>query len=146
MNLEEARSILIDHSRSHRNGHFPELPTHFAKITNPICGDLVELKIQAVDGVVFEAGFKSAGCAISMASTSLLCQEMKGKALTELAELAQMFEGTLLASQNLPWPQRLKNFDCFEHLRVNPARKACALLSWIALKSALKSNQAEGKQ
>ncbi len=156
MNQDEARSILINHSRSSRNGIFPAEATFSAKITdpllkelpdanrtaqgtNPICGDFVELKIHS-DGVrLHDIGYKAVACSICSASSSLLCQEIKGLEISEVQKLSEDFESILLANLEKPWPATLANFLCFEHLRVNPARKACALLPWVTLKSALKT-------
>ena len=139
MNQEQARSILLTHSKSERNGVFPAVVSFSSKITNPICGDHVELQIQTEGERIIELGFKARACAICSASSSLLSEKAKGLKISELLELSHHFETILLASLETPWPATLQNFSCFEHLRVNPARKACALLPWVAFRSALKS-------
>lgn len=141
MNQETARTILLEHSRSPKNGSFPVEVTFTSKLTNPLCGDFVELRIFSDEEKILDVGFKAVACAICSASSSLLCQELKGMTLTESLELFNSFESILLAPSSRAWPKNLENFLCFEHLRINPARKACALLPWVALKSALKPNR-----
>lgn len=136
MNQEEARKILIEHSRAVKNGSFPESFTHDSKITNPICGDHVELKIACDQNQIKKIGFKAVACAICTASTSLLCKEVEGLTTDKAMELARTFEASVLEPQASAWPEELLALQCFEHLRVNPSRKACALLPWVALKKA----------
>jgi nitrogen fixation NifU-like protein len=139
MNQDQARELLLTHSRSDKNGKFPEHTTHEAKLTNPLCGDHVQLKVFLVDDKIQDIGFKAVACAICSASSSLLIQELKGKTLAESLKLQQEFESGLMASHELPWPMSLQSFSCFEHLRVTPSRKVCALLPWVAFKSAFRS-------
>lgn len=139
MNLEVAREVLLQHSKSTRNGQFPEAFTHSGKMTNPICGDHVELKFNIVDNHVVQVGYAAKACAICSASASLLCQEVQGKSYAATLALAQEFENELLLGPEKEWPRNLQGLHSFEHLKINPSRKACALLPWIALRSALKS-------
>ena len=138
MDLEKAREILMKHSRVPTNGLFPPIFTHEYKITNPLCGDQVELKINLSQDTINEIGFLAKACAICSASTSMMCEEVKGKNLEHAQKLSLDFEESVIAQQENPWPQGLENLKSFEHLRVNPTRKACALLPWIALRSLLK--------
>lgn len=138
MNLEAARAELIEHSQSKRNGQFPVNFTHTGKLTNPICGDHVELKFQAKDRQILEAGFSAQACAICSASASLLCQSVQGLSVESSLAMAEKFEEALLTPAEADWPAALSSLSSFQHLRVNPSRRGCALLPWIALRSALK--------
>lgn len=137
MNQDVARNILLNHSRSTKNGVFPETVTHASKITNPFCGDHIELRLFLRGEIIHDLGFKSVACAICSASASLLCQEVKGQALRSVLDSCQLFE-TAVSERETPWPPSLSNLQCFEHLKINHSRKVCALLPWVALKSALK--------
>lgn len=137
MDLEKARSELLRHSKSKANGVFPIQSNFAAKLTNPICGDFVEFRIYLRDQYIEEAGHKAVACAICSASTSLLCEQLKGQSLKTILEWGKSFESAVTDSEKRPWPELLSPFLCFEHLRVNPARRMCALLPWIALKSAI---------
>lgn len=138
MNLEAARSTLMDHSRSSRNGIFPEVVNFEAKMTNPVCGDHVEIRIHSENAVVRDSGFKAAACAICTASASLVTHHLKGLSHSEILNLGTLFEDSIIEPEQNPWPESLANFRSFEHLRVNPSRRMCALLPWVAIKKALK--------
>lgn len=142
MNQELARTHLIMHSRTDKNGVFPTSFNLEAKKTNPICGDHVELRLHTDNQKIQEIGHKAQACAICSASASILCEELKGKAIGEVQHLAEIFERAVMDTGHHPWPAELVAFNCFEHLRVNPSRKMCALLPWLVLKSALKKGHA----
>lgn len=138
MDLEKAREILLFHSRSKKNGHFPVEFTHENQMTNPLCGDHVEIKITINQKSIVDIGFNAKACAICSASTSLMCETVKGHSLDRAQFLSKEFENHILASLDQTWPEYLKPLESFEHLKVNHARRACALLPWVALKSAVK--------
>jgi nitrogen fixation NifU-like protein len=138
LNLDEARRVLTEHSRSKRNGVFPQLPTHQHQLTNPICGDHVQLQLEIKSGHIEVAGFRAKGCAICTASSSMLCDEVKGKSASVAVDLSNLFEKAVTSSVDEAWPSSLQSLSSFMHLRVNPSRRTCALLPWIALRSALK--------
>lgn len=73
------REVILDHARSPRN--FGKLPgvTHLAQGINPLCGDKLQVYLQIDDeGVIEGAGFEGSGCAISVASASLLTETVAG--------------------------------------------------------------------
>lgn len=135
MNLEIAREILTAHAKSRKNGIFPSGADQIAKLTNPICGDHVEIRFRIEEGLVKEAGHIAKACAICCASASLLCEWLRDRSFAQIISCSEDFERTLGESE--PWPGNLEDFSCFVHLRTNPARRACALLPWIAMRSAL---------
>jgi nitrogen fixation NifU-like protein len=142
MDLEISRKVLLEHSRSKRNGQFPKDFTHEKKLTNPICGDHVHIQIQVKDMSICEIGYSAKACAICSASTSLMCEEVKDKNLDRVLGLSQDFESSILmvagAAGQEAWPSHLESLRSFEHLRVNPTRRGCALLPWVILRSIVK--------
>jgi nitrogen fixation NifU-like protein len=137
MDLESAREILLRHSKSKTNGVFPIQANRSAKMTNPICGDHVEFQIYFENDILVEIGHKAKACAICSASASLLSELLKGSTSSEVFQKAEMFEVEILSADEKPWPEALRPLICFEHLRINPSRRMCALLPWVAIKSAL---------
>lgn len=137
MNLTEAREILTQHSKSKKNGLFPPHYTHEHQLTNPICGDHVQLRFEVGEGMIRAAGFKAKACAICTASSSLLCEEVQGKRAEVAVDLSHSFERAVVAKAEDAWPEILSSLSSFNHLRVNPSRRTCALLPWIALRTAL---------
>src|SRR3989344_4343961 len=101
---------ILDHYHNPRNyGNLPHA-THHAEALNPTCGDSLALDLNIEDGIIKEVGFTGKGCAISLASASLLFEEAKGKETVKMQGLA-----------------------------LSPVRMKCALLSLETLKKALKS-------
>lgn len=110
--------LIIDHWRHPRNkGTLPDPDADVTEANVP-CGDVVRLQLKVRDGVVEDVRFDGRGCAISMASASLLTEMLKGKSLEEVEKLRQ--EVLLEALGGVIKP------------RLN-----CALLSYRALRKAL---------
>jgi nitrogen fixation NifU-like protein len=137
MNLEVAREILLKHSRSSANGAFPSTFHFAAQMTNPLCGDHVEIRLRAEEQQILELGHKASACAIGSASASLVAEKLKGYTLDDVQNLTDLFINSISEAPDQPWPEALDDFRCFEHLRSNPSRRMCAALPWLVLKSAL---------
>ena len=138
MNQEEIRNKLLEHSRSPKNGNFPLYANRESKKTNPLCGDHVEIKLEVEKNFVKNIGFKAQACAICSASASVLSQEIVGKNVDAILAWTELFETTIADSKIAKWPSEIEFLQLFEHIKVTPSRKMCALLPWIVLKSALK--------
>ena len=141
MNTDQARTILLEHARSNRNGVFPARWDFKASLTNPLCGDHVELQIESHNQEISFIGHKARACAVCSASASLLCQETTGLTHAQALGLGDLLESTLLGPIDSAWPTDLQKLACFEHLKVNTARKMCALLPWLALRKALRPQE-----
>lgn len=137
MNKDLIRDHLLEHSRSVRNGCFPKESDLRAKITNPLCGDHVELRLCSDGDIIQDIGFKASGCAICSASASILVQVSKNQKVQVALEWISLFEKTLADSSPTSWPFEIRALSCFEHIRVTPSRRMCALLPWVVLRSAL---------
>lgn len=112
--------LILDHWRHPRNRGCLEAPDVDITEANPLCGDVVRLQLKLDGGKVSEVRFDGRGCAISMASASLLTEMVKGKGLDELEALR---EEDLLAAIGGVIKPRLK----------------CALLPFWALRKALET-------
>lgn len=132
MELEAARQVLLTHARD--QGRELTSFTHAARLTNPVCGDHVELRLQIESERVVECGHVASACAICTASASLLASTARGLATAEIAAWPEAFERAVVGGE---WPASLAPFACFEHLQVNPARRMCALLPFVVLRKAL---------
>ncbi len=138
MHVEEVRDFLLRHSRSKKNGVLPNHMTHEKKLLNPVCGDEVLIGLEVSRQEIVDVGFATKSCAICAASASILCGEIIGKKTDWVVDVSQDFEEQLLKTESQPWPSRLAFLQSFEHIRNNPARRACALLPWIAVRSIFK--------
>jgi nitrogen fixation NifU-like protein len=76
--------IVIDHFQNPRNvGELPEANAQ-AAVTNPVCGDVLQLMLRIDVGRIVEVRFKTFGCEAAIAASSLLTEMIKGKTLAEV--------------------------------------------------------------
>ncbi len=139
MSLRELyQEIIIDHGKTPRNfGKLPEA-NHQLEGHNPLCGDRLTLYLFEENGVIKAVKFEGSGCAISMASTSLMTESVIGKSLTEINRLAEQFHHLALTGD--AEQADLGKLAVFSGVAEFPMRVKCATLAWHTLKSAL-SNQ-----
>ena len=104
------REHILDHYRNPRNQGTLEDADVSCELDNPVCGDVVRLDVRLENGRVSEARFNGHGCVISMASASILTEEILGKTVEEL--------------------QALQDEDVFRMLGITlgPVRAKCGLL------------------
>ena len=114
------RDFILEHYRAPHNFGTLEHPDAIHEGYNPLCGDRITLMLAIDDaGTVSDVAFTGRGCAISQASASLLTDRVRGKPLSEVAQLGRA--------------------DVLEELgiEISPARLKCALLSLDTLQKAL---------
>lgn len=130
-------AVLVDHDRAPRN-HGP-LPgaTHAATIDNPLCGDVVTLRLIVDGGVVRDARFEGHGCALSRAAASMLTSRLIGLDLDDARALAAHFDAFVRSAPDAPVPDDLDDLAAFAGVRRVRARQGCATLPFRALTSAL---------
>jgi nitrogen fixation NifU-like protein len=133
------QEVILDHSRHPR--HFGALaaPTHTAEGHNPLCGDRVKIFLQVNDqDRIHDVSFQGRGCAISVASASLMTELLKGRTVAEAEELMGGFlslvKGDDAARLNEPDRDRLQ---VMAGVSAFPMRVKCATLAWHAMKAAL---------
>ncbi|HXQ31883.1 MAG TPA: SUF system NifU family Fe-S cluster assembly protein [Steroidobacteraceae bacterium] len=130
------RDVILDHNRHPRNVGRPAQPALSARGHNPLCGD--ELTVYAVlDGdVVRELRFEGSGCAISVASASLMTEALTGKTVPQANRLFGLVHD-LLTRADAPSPPELGKLAALSGVRGFPARVKCASLCWHTLQAAL---------
>ncbi|MBI80031.1 MAG: SUF system NifU family Fe-S cluster assembly protein [Pseudomonadota bacterium] len=138
--VELYKQVILDHNRSPRN--FREMSNADKTIEgiNPLCGDKIMLYINFDNNIVKQASFKGTGCAISIASSSLMTEEIIGKSKNECINLFNKIHIILTAdsSHNI----NLGKLNSLSGVREYPSRVKCASLAWHALKSALTTSDA----
>lgn len=113
------RDFILDHYRNPRNaGTLPDPDATFED-NNPLCGDKIRMDLRVEDGKVTDVKFAGRGCAISMASASLLTEQIKGMPIADIAKLGK---DDVLANVGI---------------NISAARLKCALLGIKVLKQAL---------
>jgi len=135
------RELILDHARSPR--HFGKLPdaTHSAEGINPLCGDKLRMYFRIDDDDrISDACFEGSGCAISVASASLLTDTVIGlntaDALKYFSALVERLAGRQSVDSNGEGIN-LGKLRALEGVKEFPSRVKCATLAWHALNSAI---------
>ena len=140
MNLNNIYTeIITEQSRSAHNRHHLENPTTVTDGINPSCGDEITLEIRVKDDIIEDASFVGDGCAISMASTSMMIDLIRGKKVEEAKQLAQLFMNMIhgkVTDENELEP--LEDAIALKDISHMPARVKCAVLSWHTLEESQK--------
>lgn len=135
------QSVIIDHGKNPR--HFKEIEgyTHKLEGYNPLCGDRLVLYLKVRDNIIQEVGFTGSGCAISMASSSLMSEAIKGKTVQEAETLYRHFHNMLTNNEPGDGDEKLDKLAVLEGVKEFPTRIKCATLSWHTLKHALQNDE-----
>ena len=132
------RELILDHARSPR--HFGRLTnaTHEAAGINPLCGDKLRLYLQVgTDDRIAASSFEGSGCAISMASASLLTDTIIGEPIDRAEAFFDQVTRRLTDDDPGDLDARLEKLRALDGVKEFPARVKCATLAWHALHSAL---------
>lgn len=113
---------IIDHYKNPR--HFGQIdqPTVSHEEVNSLCGDRIRMDLKIENDQILEVKFKGVGCAISLASASMLTEKISGRKLKEAAGIKR---DRILEMLNIP---------------MSPTRLKCALLPWEVLLKALQKH------
>ena len=151
MNLKELyQEIILEHGKNPKNLGKTENFNKDAKGNNPLCGDNVHVYLKLNDQrKVEDISFEGSGCAISMASASIMTDLMKGKSDNEAKEIIEDFLGMIKENPELK-NKILKEDDktklmCLSGVKQYPMRVKCATLSWHTLVSAIEDKKGEVK-
>ena len=149
MNLKELyQEIILEHGKNPRNVGKTENFNKDARGHNPLCGDKVHVYLKLDENKkVVDISFEGEGCAISMASASIMTDLVKGKEEKEVKEIVEDFlemikEKSQLDNKNLKEDEKTK-LMCLSGVKQYPMRVKCATLSWHTLTSAIDNTQEE---
>lgn len=137
------RDILLDHYKSPRGHKDVENPDIVNDGYNPTCGDEVELKVRLNGDRVEKLGLHCVGCAISVASGSMLSEIAEGKTIDELKRIAAAVKA-MLKDEEIPDGvdlEELSDLEVLEGVKQFPVRIKCALLAWVTLIEGLENYQ-----
>ncbi len=129
---EMYRDIILDHYRTPRGKKDVDSADISNDGKNPSCGDEISLKMKLDGDIVEEVGVNCAGCAISVASGSMLSEIVEGKTVTEVKEIAASVKSMLTGESDLPEGD-YGDLDVLEGVKNFPVRIKCALLAWATL-------------
>jgi len=138
------QEVILDHGKHPRNHRHPPEANRQARGYNPLCGDQVTIYLQTDgDGRIADVAFEGRGCAISIASASLMTEVLRGKSEAEARRLFDDFhrlcteEGFGLEDAKAGDRDALERLQVLAGVREFPVRVKCATLAWHAMTSAL---------
>ena len=149
MNLKELyQEIILEHGKNPRNIGKTENFNKDARGHNPLCGDSVHVYLKLdIKKKVEDISFEGSGCAISMASASIMTGLVKGKEENEVREMIKDFLEMIKKKENLNTKllgedEKIK-LMCLSGVKKYPMRVKCATLSWHTLTTAIDKSQNE---
>ena len=136
------RDVILEHKRNPRN--FGRLDPHDAAAVghNPLCGDSLSITLRLDGDRIQELRFTGEGCAISVASASLMSEAVRGRTLPEVAALYGSVHGLLTGTVDGNAAD-LGKLQALAGVREFPARVKCASLCWHTLNAALERRDAQ---
>lgn len=135
------QEVIIDHNRSPRNFGKLEQFDRMLEGYNPLCGDRLTLYLKLDDGSISDISFDGSGCAISVASASLMTDAMKGKTSDEAEGIFNEFHALVTGDESKVDHDKLGKLAAIAGVRDYPMRVKCATLCWHTLHSALTSDE-----
>ena len=133
------QDVILDHSKNPRNFGHAEDANHHADGNNPLCGDKVTVYLKVDDDIIQDVTFEARGCAISVASASMMTELVKGKTVGEARAVFEQFRD-LVTRKDPPTDDDLASIDKLAVLtgvREFPMRVKCATLPWHTMTAAI---------
>jgi len=133
------QEIILDHGQDPRNFGECENYNKSAKGYNPLCGDKVTVTLFLDhDGMIKEIKFSGEGCAISIASASLMTEKLKNKSLNEADKLFNDFTNLVKGqTEGLKILTKDDSLYALKGVKAFPMRVKCATMAWHTYKSAV---------
>jgi len=130
------REVILDHYRSPHGAETIDNPSVQVEGHNPLCGDELVMHLDIVDGQIRSMHIEPRGCSISVASASMLAQQLEGASLEDALELKKTFQAIM---QGAEWPEGADpgDLEALDGVKNFPVRIKCALLAWMTLEQAL---------
>ena len=136
------QEVILDHSKSPHNFRTVDDAQHQADGHNPLCGDRLTVFVKLREGKIDDVGFQGSGCAISMASASMMTDALKGATLAQAEEKFQAFHDLLTCRLDAEADaRRLGKLVVFAGVNRFPVRVKCATLAWHTLRAALEDQR-----
>ena len=134
------QELILDHGRHPRSFGCLDQPCCIKEGYNPLCGDRLRLSVKLENQTVVDALFDGEGCAISIASASLMLQAVKGKSVEEALHLFSSFQDMLHNDND---NADLGKLNALAGVKQFPMRVKCATLAWHTLKAVLNNDEKE---
>ncbi len=136
------QEVILDHGKQPRNFRQPENANREARGNNPLCGDQLEVYfVVDENGVIRDAAFRGKGCAISVASASMMTELVRGKTAAEAQALFERFHDMCTGDAEPDLAdlddEDMAKLQVLAGVRQFPVRVKCATLAWHAMHAAL---------
>ena len=132
------QEAILDHHRTPRNNGELIEANHKGEGFNPLCGDRVNIYIILENDVIENIKFEGEGCAISVASASMMTESVKGKTKDEAEALFNDFHAMLMQETDSDQlSDGLGKLVVFKGIWEFPVRVKCASLPWHTFNAAL---------
>jgi nitrogen fixation NifU-like protein len=135
--------VILDHAKRPRNAGALEDADASAAGHNPLCGDRLKLYLRTRGNRLERIAFEASGCAISVASASMMSEALEGKSFDESEALFEEFHDLLTGPEAAAGrsAERLGKLAVFAGVRRFPIRVKCATLAWHTLRAALRHRE-----
>lgn len=130
------QETILDHGKKPRNFSTMDDADCHADGHNPLCGDRLTVYVKTKDGSIEDVTFQGNGCAISMASASMMSQALKGMPIEQAERVFQAFHD-LVTGKTDDSAEGLGKLLVFSGVQEFPVRVKCATLPWHTLRAAL---------
>jgi nitrogen fixation NifU-like protein len=127
------QEVILDHYKKPRNSGTLEPPCSSVQGLNPLCGDRLMLTVRLNGDTIEDLRFTGDGCAISVASASLMTESIKGMSRAEAEKLFERFHAMVTGEAGAD----LGKLNVFSGVSDYPVRVKCASLAWHTLRAAL---------
>lgn len=134
------RQTVLDHSRQPRNFRRIADATAAAEGHNPLCGDKITVYVKLDDESIDEVAFEGVGCAISLASASIMTEQVEHRTTAEARNCVEEVMNQFDRNRENP-PVTQSDMAALAGVREYPSRVKCATLAWKTLRAALEGQQ-----
>ena len=133
------QEVLLEHKKRPRNCGRLQCAHRCAAGHNPLCGDSISVQLAESGDVLTDIAFEGQGCAICIASASLMTEAVKGRPLAEVRQLTAAMRDLLTRDGSPDDAQQagLGKLAALQGVRRFPSRIKCAMLGWRALEECL---------
>jgi len=136
------QQMILDHSRNPRFFTKNEVCTKNT-CYNPLCGDEISIYLQLEGERIMQLSFQGKGCAICIASASLMCETLQNRSVVEVQDTFKWFQALVSAAPAPDNAIAIKKLEVLKGVSQYPMRVKCATCSWHALLDGIKVQKKE---
>ena len=137
VNSELKRSIILEHYQHHKNkGLIDDNSYYKVNMNNESCIDEIDLIMKIEDGIIRDIRFDGEACAISTSSTSIMIDTLIGKSISDARVIIENYYNMI--EEKKYDSEILEQAIVYDDIYLQPNRKKCALISWMAADKILK--------